>query len=310
MTVVFHKTLVSAAEISLCLYSRWSAYFNVPEAIVLSDVPQTFIDYLNSDSIKVAPTRPLEYVGDWTSEEAQNPYESFHDFHSRLESAISRLGKVIVKTNWSAPKDAKWILLNNTLECTKPEDVYLLLNASDHVGHDLDGHAYDECEDKGPRQPVEIVLKKVIPDFNPALEFRVFVKRGQVIGVSQRNLHHFAFLKDIVPKVKATIESFELPRDFPLRDYIMDVYVAAPYDKILVLDINPFTRKWDSLLYTWHELMERDAGFEVRIINETNMGALSRKEYSELQVPIEVVGASVDSEAMVELMKNWLQQGT
>lgn len=326
---IFHKTKSSCADVNWCSYSRWSPFFSefLPKAKVLSQVPQAFLDYLNTESIRLPPPKYEEKIistsdneySDWEEEEeavsgaVADPVAGFREFHESIEALVSKWKSVMVKLNWSAPKDAKWILINNSLQCTSALDIYLLLNASDHAAHDLDGHIYDECEDKdtGARLAPELVVKKWISDLNPALEFRIFVRDRRVVGVSQRDLNHYEFLADIKQKLTDTVtrfsESVLQKSEFPLTDYIVDVFIPRPYDKVVVLDVNPFERKWNSLLFTWHELLERreSDSFEMRIITETNLGSMSRKEHSENQVPIEVVDASLNSEAMVELAKEW-----
>lgn len=330
MTVhhVFHETKVTCEDINWCSYSRWSPYFSryVPEAQVLAPLPQAFIEYLNSDSIKlpqaaghVDHNSDNEY-SDWEEEgpvDHTNPVERFQDFHDQIGAVFRKWSRVMVKLNWSAAKDAKWILINNSLQCTSPSDVYLLLNASDHIAHDLDGHVYEECEDQeeGVTVEPELVLKRWIDEFNPALEFRIFIKNRRVLGVSQRDLNYYMFLHDIHDDLVSVVDDFQKTElkntSFPLQDFVLDVYIARPYNKITILDVNPMTRKWDPLLFTWHELLEKDndGNFELRLITETNKGRLGTKDHTESQVPIEVVGAAVDSEAMIELAREWSALG-
>lgn len=322
---IFHETKTTCEEVNWCSYSKWSPFFSafIPQTKVLKPVPQAFLDYLNSDSIrlpapqyddKIVSTSDNEY-SDWEDEEPEesDPVAGFKEFHHSIENVVSQWKSVMVKLNWSAPKDAKWILINNSLQCNSALDVYLLLNASDHAAHDLDGHIYDDCEDSdtGTRLEPELVMKKWISDLNPALEFRIYVRGRRVVGVSQRDLNHYEFLEGIRQKLTATITHFydrELKHsEFPVADYIMDVFIPRPYNKVVILDVNPFERKWNSLLFTWHELLEprESDNFELRIITETNLGSMARKDHSENQVPIEVVDASLNSEAMVELAKEW-----
>lgn len=321
-THVFNRIRLTCAQTNQCSYLNWCPYFklHVPEATVLRPLPQAFLDYLSGDSIRLPTTANVkrndenEY-SDWEDEESEsvNPLEHFQDFHQDLKGIVESYGRVLVKTNWTAGKDAKWILINNSLQCTSVNDVYLLLNASDHIAHDLDGHVYDECEDKedGPHIEPELVVKKWINDFNPALEFRIFIKDKKILGVSQRDPGHYIYLEELIPQLKEAIKSFHSEflskLQFPLRDYILDVYLPRPYCQVVVIDVNPFLRKWDLLLFTWHELLEKENNgeFEIRVITETNMGHLSRKDNSESQVPIEVVGAANDSQAMVELAREW-----
>lgn len=327
----FNDLEVTCAQVNECSYSSWSPHFasHIREATVLGDIPQEFIDYLNSDSIKLPPARYEDHVtansdneySDWEDDEEgtsnnsanENPCAGFAEFDEKVQKAVHKWKHVMPKLNWSAPKDARWILINNSLQCMSNSDIYLLLNASDHVAHDLDGHIYDECVDKdeGPFLKPELVLKKWTRDFNPALEFRIFVRNRKILGVSQRDLNHYQFLLDLHPRLFELLEKFQTSvirkSTFPLKSYIMDIYVPAPHEKVSIIDINPFSRKWDSFLFTWHELLEKenDGEFELRLITETNMGAMARKEHSENQVPIEVIDALMNTEAMVELAKTW-----
>ncbi|KAF8001251.1 hypothetical protein HF325_003752 [Metschnikowia pulcherrima] len=288
----FHELTVTCAQVNQCSFSSWSPFFasHITEAEVLKDIPDAFLEYLNSDSIRLPPPKYENKVSadsdneysDWEEDNLgpESPCADFAEFDEKVQKIVSKFKHVMPKLNWSAPKDARWILINNSLQWTltiKPE----------------------------------LVLKKWTRDFNPALEFRIFVKNKNFLGVSQRDLNHYQFLLDLHPKLHALLEKFLdnviRKSKFPLKDYVMDVYIPAPHEKVLIVDINPFSRKWDSLLFTWHELLEKDddGEFELRLITETNLGAMARKEHSENQVPIEVVDALVNTEAMVELAKLW-----
>lgn len=317
---VFEDISVTAQEILNCSYSNWSKYFshNVPPARVISPLPQAFIDYLSSESIRL-PQETLQDAivadsdneySDWEEgeEDETDPVGQFSDLHQLISTNLMELGrKVMVKFNWSAPKDAKWILINNSMKCETVNDIYLILNASDHIAHDVD-HAFEET-DVLPAVDYELVMKQWI-DINPALEFRVFVHNNRIIGISQRDLNFYDYLQNLLEKIQDVINKFWDQHQLGERskfgndNYIMDIYVPRPFNKVLVLDINPFSRKSDSLLFTWNELLQYPEA-ELRLINETNLGRFSQKDHSENQVPLEVIDASMNTESMVELMKNW-----
>lgn len=65
-----------------------------------------------------------------------------------------------------------------------------------------------------------------------------------------------------------------------LNKFILDVYIPRPFEKVLIIDVNPFLRKSDSLLFTWNELLVKipkdDNDYEFRLINETNLGAFAK----------------------------------
>ncbi|CAK7896101.1 cell division cycle protein 123 [[Candida] anglica] len=344
MAHTFNDIPVTTQQIKNCSYSQWSPLFpkNVIKAKVFKPLPKSFITYLESDSIKlpsdvleeqVVRTSDNEY-SDWEDEESsgdenselttnkngkkisKNPISGFEDLHKDIKRAISDLGgKVTPKLNWSSPKDAKWILPNSTTKSFNANDVYLLLNASDHIVHDLD-HSFDECVDFDATDKVEyeLVLKQWV-DINPALEFRVFIKGGKIIGISQRDLNHYDYLADLKDTFMDVISKFvdeeKIIQKFPDEDFIIDLYIPRPFSKCWIIDINPFSRKTDSLLYTWHELSESDTlDLELRLISETNVGRFAAKEHSENYVPRDVLDASMDSSAMADLAREWAKLGT
>lgn len=324
---VFNELKVSKEQVIRSSYSKWYSKLklNVAESIILSPLPEEFIEYLSSESIRLPTIRGDEIVtnsdneySDWSDAEDQeggtssDPVEKFRDLHQKIEDALRKLGPVCPKLNWSAPKDSKWIMANNTMKCVNAADVYLLLNSSDHIAHDLDD-AFNDChdQDKNTRIDYELVLRKWV-DINPALEFRVFVRNSTIIGVSQRDLNYYDYLEKIVPVFREKITSlFETAIRGTLedKDVIIDVYIPRPFDKVWIVDINPFSRKTDSLLFTWHELLEVNPReihtYDIRLISETNLGRFSKKEFSENQVPIDVIDASVNSETMIELARKW-----
>ncbi|ODV78975.1 D123-domain-containing protein [Suhomyces tanzawaensis NRRL Y-17324] len=324
---------VTKAHVLGCAYSQWYPKLkaHAVKSIILKPLPQEFLDYLASDSIK------LENEAHGVENNSDNEYSDWEDdldgeddgetaptvtidqlqaLHDQIKAGIDKLGGAVTpKLNWSAPKDARWIMAGNTTRCTSPNDVYLLLNASDHVVDDLDypfssveeaGKSSQGVEDGTDKVEYELVLRKWM-DINPALEFRVFVKDNRVLGISQRDLNHYVFLEALQDELKQVIEDFiysQVVGQLGQSQYIVDVYVSRPSNKVYVVDVNPFSRKCDSLLYTWNELLVGVAP-ELRLITETNVGRFAQKEYSESQVPLDVVDAAGNSEAMVELAREW-----
>lgn len=342
MAHVFTEIAVERSQIINCSYSQWLRLFrnHVHPARVFRPLPQAFLDYLESDSIKL-PTDELspmlansdnEY-SDWSDSDVEggasapqthpsgpgsatttDPVAPFHDLHINISRAIHDLGSVTPKLNWSSPKDAKWILPNLSTRCFCANDVYLLLNASDHVVHDID-HAFDGCKELRTLTDFELVLKKWI-DINPALEFRVFVKNNAVCGISQRDLNFYDYLEELRTTIVDSITLFctnHVIGTFPDSSFILDVYLPRPFDKVWIIDINPFSRTTDSLLFTWHEIIEAtptQSDVELRLITRHNVGRFAAKEHSENYVPRDIVDASLDALAMADLAREWLKLTT
>ena len=87
---------------------------------------------------------------DWEaghSDEEPSEQRSFPEFSARVRDVMARLGgAVFVKLNWSSPKDATWVTLNNSLKCTSLSQILLLLKSSDFITHDL-SFPFSDCED-------------------------------------------------------------------------------------------------------------------------------------------------------------------
>jgi hypothetical protein len=170
------------------------------------------------------------------------------------------------KLNWSSPKDATWMNANS-MDCRTANDVYLLLKSSDFVTHDLE-HAFDETvPGEGPEAelttatiPYHLVLRKAF-EMNPSVEFRCFVRNRKLVGITQRDLNHFDFLFDLQDRLQSKIQEFfdvRLRDTFPDDNFVFDVYVPSPYDRVWLVDVNPWAPRTDPLLFSWLELLTMD----------------------------------------------------
>ena len=194
------------------------------------------------------------------------PNRRFPELHKTIAEAIQELGgSVVPKLNWSAPKDATWISPFNTLKCTTPNDIYLLLKSSSFVSHDLE-HPFDGCVPvtEPPSFTPVLVLRPHFP-IQPSLEFRCFVKQRTLIGISQRDLNHFEFLGKLQPVIISRIQKFfseKLQTTFPDPCFVFDVYIPEDYDvpdglgRVRLMDINPWAPRTDTLLFGWGELLD------------------------------------------------------
>lgn len=148
----------------------------------------------------------------------------------------------------------------NSMECASPNDIYLLLKSSDFITHDLE-HAFDDTDGESTITKEDInyvlVLRKWFK-VNPSCEFRCFVRERRVIGICQRDLNHFEFLFPLKQKLRDVIlEYFDktLKDTFPESDFVFDIYLPQPYDKVRLVDINPWAQRTDPLLFSWLELL-------------------------------------------------------
>ncbi|KAG9243031.1 D123-domain-containing protein [Calycina marina] len=266
---------VTKSHILHCSYDYWHSRYR-SSALKSKIIPlsNAFLSYLREDGIVLPPSTnifpPPETYNDtststgWDDDPYDDPSLAFSEIHQAIQDAIKDLGGLVApKLNWSAPKDATWIAMKkNSMECSSANDLYLLLKSSDFVTHDLE-HAFD---DTGPNTDQEItkedikyvlVLRKWFK-VNPSCEFRCFVRERRVVGICQRDLNHFEFLFPLVEKIRYTITDYfesTLKDTFPEPDFVFDIYLPNPYEKVRLMDINPWAPRTDPLLFSWLELL-------------------------------------------------------
>jgi D123 len=187
--------------------------------------------------------------------------------HQKIKDTITELGgSVVPKLNWSAPKDALHMALSkNSIECRSASDIYLLLKSSIFVTHDLE-HAFDDCIDlpsaPSTLSPSDIPYVLVLRPYfkiNTSFEFRCFVKDRTLIGLSQRDLKYVGYPTSLIQTLQHTIQTFfdtKLKYTFPDPNFVFDVYLPEPHDRVRLIDINPWAPRTDPLLFSWVELLD------------------------------------------------------
>ena len=253
-----------------------------------------FLSYLRADGIRLPPEPALQRNNsdlddssnddDDEDEEDEDPSQSWQDIHQKIQHTITDLnGSVMPKLNWSAPKDATWIAATNSMDCRTPNDVYLLLKSSDFVTHDL-MQVFDDCEDDDDNDdddsiseesgeeldvtaykekslskiPYHLILRKTVANWNPAMEFRCFVRSRHLLCICQRDLNHFSFLPPLVSGLRSSIQAFfdqHLQNTFPDENFAFDVYIPPPHNRVWLIDINPWAPRTDPLLFSWLEIL-------------------------------------------------------
>ena len=246
-----------------------------PKTRLISLSP-AFVAYLRADGI-VLPAE--EHSSPWSTdfqdgegddieaaEEDEDPLKDWPEIHALIKSTISELdGKVYPKLNWSAPKDATWIAATNSMECSTPNDIYLLFKSSDFITHDLE-QAFLGCDDelteapKEEKVPYTLALRKAVPAMINSMEFRCFVRRRRLIAVCQRDLNHYAFMESLVPILQELIYDFyeeKLKESFPDDSFVFDVYIPKPVEggRVWLIDINAWAQRTDPLLFSWLEIL-------------------------------------------------------
>ncbi|KAJ0116323.1 hypothetical protein J7T55_007301 [Diaporthe amygdali] len=312
---------VTRDHILHCSYDYWFPKYRtscIRSRII--KLPAEFIEYIREDGIILssddpstadgdddddweptsnafAPPRPDEPEQDSDSEDDEDagpprlpPDQRFPEVHQKIKDTIEELGgQVAPKLNWSSPRDAAWISPHqNTVKCTSPNDIYLLLKSSNFITHDLD-HAFDGTvttnssssngavtSDSGLGfQPVLVLRSFFTP--HQALEFRCFVKQRSLVAIAQRDLNHYNFLQRLRPAIIARVKDLfdsKLRFTFPDGNFCFDVYIPEVHSlddsdddsgdedpgkklgKARLIDINPWAPRTDTLLFGWDELLE------------------------------------------------------
>ncbi|KAF2755298.1 D123-domain-containing protein [Pseudovirgaria hyperparasitica] len=282
---------ITKSHIMNCSFHSWyPRYRSVTPKTRLIALPRTFIDYLRADGIFLPPDESSQQRNAWSdtdsgifssaeNDDAQtddaadddDPSVEWPQVHDAIRSTLQEFaGKgVMPKLNWSAPKDATWIAADNSMKCTTPNDVYLLLKSSDFVTHDLE-NVFDDTDPASPPTghettedftydtiPYHLILRKYFL-INPSLEFRCFVRRRTLLCMCQRDLNHFEHLFPDVPAFTEIIQKFfdtKLRDSFPDENFVFDVYVPPPKDRVWLIDVNPWAPRTDPLLFSWLEIL-------------------------------------------------------
>lgn len=266
-----------------------------------------FVEYLKADGIKLPDDNTNQWPAsadhdsgifgasdssDWSDDddEDEDVAAEWREVHETINATIAELGgKVMPKLNWSAPKDATWMNAN-TMECRNANDVYLLLKSSDFVTHDL-AHAFDDCVDINDENltaddiPYHLALRKSVPNYNPSVEFRCFVRERKLLCICQRDLNHFEFLFEMQHRLAASIKEFfevRIRDTFPDESFVFDVYVPQPYDRVWLVDFNPWAPRTDPVLFSWLELFNMPDPPEPEPIDESMFVRLSLNQTGDL----------------------------
>ncbi len=271
-----------------CQFSSWYPQFSNLEgrkrsnvtikSVIIKDLPEDLEAFLLSDGVELpVDAEKLSSCGagndEWSSdEEEENSRDlavtkyNFPFLNGDIVRAIQTLqGSVIPKLNWSAPKDAAWVN-GGSLKCVTPGDVYLLVKSSDFCLHDVLRKAWKDCEDydvTSTPPKLELVLRKWC-NLHPSMEFRCFVRRHELIAISQRDhTQHYAHLLQDLCRIRATLVFFY---DDTIRNrfaegkvpnYVFDVYLDQK-NRVWLLDFNVWAQSTDSLLFDWGELLTMD----------------------------------------------------
>ena len=210
-------------------------------------------------------------------DEEHAPNQEMEELARAVDEAIASLGgEAVPKLMWSTPKDATWLTADGTLRCRSFDEVDLLIRASDNVAYDLSApHAgCDDATGAGGDAPWTLALR-AWRAVNPMLEFRCFVRDGELVAVSQRDAStHYDTLNALLAPdggsaLAASLRAFwhdKLKPHLPdaLAHCAFDAYATPKSDdasfRIRAMDVNVFGPPTLPLLFDWEELNEASDG--------------------------------------------------
>ncbi|KAH7340666.1 D123-domain-containing protein [Rhizoctonia solani] len=239
-----------------CQTSEWYPTFQrkTIKTTIISGLGEDFRAYLESDGLIIPEgAEDRQAIGELSSdEEMESDHDSgpmarfsFPELDQQIRQAISIYEAVFPKLNWTAPKDASWMLTSSgPLRCTSPADVYLLLKSSDFAMHDLDNsRIFEGCvddshsgrnhanngfsngtvngsvpdsssiaSDSGEKDSdfrLELVLKKWY-EIERSREVRCFIRDNQLLAISQRDPNFYEHLlpEETRNSIRSTVFTF------------------------------------------------------------------------------------------------------
>lgn len=177
-------------------------------------------DSLVSDRLGVQPH--VDRIEDWSVYASVKSYLQQHP------------AGVFVKVADASPKD----VIQGPL-CTA-EDLWATLATSKRVRTFLLFH----------RGRCDLVLRPWDARITRSNEFRVFVRDGHCVGISQQHLYEEVSIPDPNHVVSA-ITAWVATHPMPFASAVLDVFVD---DRAHLIECNPFSRRSGSGLFRWDEL--------------------------------------------------------
>ncbi|CAL1695946.1 unnamed protein product [Somion occarium] len=304
-------------------FSSWYPRFSnlSIKSTIIRPLSQEFREYLDSEGVfipegseDVPPEITLPDIEEHHEEaEEQRRKFAFPELDGKIRRAISKYGAVFPKLNFSSPRDAAWMLpASSPLRCTSPADVYLLLKSSDFVLHDIDPElVFQGVETEGalsarPPYELELVLRKWY-SVDHSRELRCFVRREQLIAISQRDPNYYDFWNEAGTKDKvldAVTEFWEKNIKGKWAEtngnYTFDFLLTRDLSRGHILDFGPYAPRTDPLLFTYDELFDlakqatSDSKAEFRVIDSRSHPAATRNApaHQHNMVPMEALAMS------------------
>lgn len=275
--------MASLHDLERCSIDRWyPALRACTVKTTLIPLSETVVSYLLADGCFVGAdsdgddsdvpsgSEPDAEWGDEAADGAAGDADArarFPELEAAIAAAIEEQGGACFpKLNWSAPKDAGWVL-GGSLKCTSARDVLLLLKSSDNVAHDLSDarraclSPADAAPLAPPPSPRHVLAIRRWSELREASEFRCFSVGGgaQLLAACQRDRStSYPFLQEPAQQRRllgllAQFGPRRLPQaDLPAR-LVWDAYVDAA-GRVYLIDVAPLCEATDPILFQWEQL--------------------------------------------------------
>jgi hypothetical protein len=187
----------------------------------------------------------MDYTDNDSEACGASPEVLFPEFHKIVTESILKLGGAcMAKLGGNSAKDAVWINTENSLKCRTASDVYELLKSSDRVALNVDSAKV-------------LTLKKWL-EIDPSMEFRCFIRNGNLVAISQRDdtvfyQHLCASKNQIGKEIEESLSLHVIPH-LHWDTCVVDVYMTS--SKInRIIDISAWDEKeTSSILFEWQDL--------------------------------------------------------
>lgn len=244
------------AQVSPTYIENWS------DALVELSIPQTDIP------LTPAETRALAHrnSGGGAVDSDTNDYqESIDKVIEKLGTALCAYGQgAFVRLGSRSGKDSRFAKRHGLKIFQADDALRMLTEGSRRVAFDL--RLAQRCD----YQPHIFVREWY--EIEAWAEFRCFMKRRELVGISQydcKNFGHSAEIAANAERIQATIESFfvQLRAASHLDDVVFDVFLDRRQDisadnlKVKLLELNPFLPQTDACLFDWSNGGDFDGSF-------------------------------------------------
>ena len=121
---------------------------------------------------------------------------------------------------------------------------------------------------------VSSICLRPFRNMTAAREFRLFIKDGKLKGMSQYHLiRPFRRLEGVKENLWSRCQLFINAKAWrlPKEPLVMDVYFTANYERLMIVDLNPWGGETDAKLFSWDEKWDDTPGLRLMSAETDNV---------------------------------------